>query len=188
MTVIAAIYDLVNQQTIVGGNNRATLGSLVSPSVDRKWLPLEGWLIGVTGDGPKIETLEACKHRFPKNARRPVDVLKYIKSAYEEFGIGEVEEGLKRYCGAGLLVHKTGGVWDFDNSLCTTEVAAGEFWARGSGMDMAIGAAHALRRYVKSPFELMQGVLEIVIRNDVDCPGRPLVQLFTRDGVIEDAV
>lgn len=187
MTVIAAIHDSETNQTVIGSNSRATLGNLVSPSIDKKWLSIEGWLIGVTGSGPKLETLQACAGRFPKNAKHPIDVLKFMKSAYDEFDIGEVDEGLKRYCGGGLIVHKTGSVWDFDNSLCITEVPLTAFWARGSGMDMAIGAALALRQYVNSPREIMQRVLQIVVENDVECPGEPLVQIFTRDGVIEAA-
>jgi len=188
MTILTVVDDATHGVVWVGSNGRATLGNLVGPSVDKKWLALEGWLIGITGSGPKIEALRAHTDKFPQNAQHPFEILKFMKEAYDGFDIGETEEGLKRYCGSGLIVHKSGAAWDFDNSFCLTDVPSGVFWAQGSGMDIAIGASEALNPYLKSAKDLTRRALEITIAKDVDCPGEILVQSFDRGGVLSDPI
>lgn len=184
MTIITAMYDADKQVTWIGSNGRATIGSFVSPAMDLKWHPIGEWLIGITGSGPKLEALKASADQFPSAATQPFEVIKFMRTAYADFDIGEMEEGLKRYSGSGLLVHKSGAVWDFDNSFCLSEVEKGAFWARGSGMDLAIGAALAMRPFVQSPKEMTKRTLEIVIAHDVDCPGEMLIQSFDSNGVL----
>lgn len=186
MTIITAIHDTDQGVTWLGSNGRATIGSFIGPSIDHKWCALDDWLIGITGTGPKLEALKANAEKFPKAATHPFEVVKFMREAYGDFDIGEMEEGLKRYSGSGLLIHKSGAIWDFDNSFCMSEVQKGAFWARGSGMDLALGAALALRDFVTSPKELTRRVLEIVTANDVDSPGEMLVQSFGDDGVLAD--
>ena len=184
MSIIAAINDTESNVVWVGSNGRATLGSLKAPSVDRKWKPIGGWLIGITGSGPKLEALDAHANEFPDTAEHPFEILKFMKSAYEAFDIGDTEEGLKRYCGSGILVSKSGRIWDFDNSFCLTEVESGSFWAQGSGMEIALGAEAALVEFVSTPRDRVRRVIEITIDRDVDCPGEIIVQSFSRDGVL----
>ena len=188
MTIITAIHDTEQNLTWLGSNGRATIGSFVGPSTDHKWFPIGEWLIGVTGTGPKLEALRACAKNFPEDAAHPFEVLKFMRDAYGEFDIGEMDEGLKRFCGSGLLIHKSGEIWDFDNSFCLTEVPKGSFWARGSGMDLALGAGLALKDYEKSPKALTRKALEIVVAVDVDCPGEALIQTFDQNGVLSDPV
>ncbi len=184
VSIIAAINDTANNVVWVGSNGRATLGSLRAPSVDRKWKAMNGWLIGVTGSGPKLEALDAHGNEFPDPAEHPFEVLKFMKSAYDAFDIGDTDEGLKRYCGSGLLVDKSGRIWDFDNSFCLTEVESGALWAQGSGMEIAIGAAAALAEFIPSPRERLTRAVQITIDKDVDCPGELIVQSFDRNGVL----
>lgn len=186
MTVITALHDPTEGVTWLGANGRATIGSYVGPSLDRKWFSAEGWVIGITGSGPKLEALEACTERFPKDASRPFEIIRFMKDAYGAFDIGEMDEGLKRYSGNGILIHKSGAVWDFDNSFCLTPVEPGVFWARGSGMDIALGAGRALKEFVLSKKELTKRVLEIVIATDVDSPGEVIVQTFNANGVLSE--
>ncbi|NOX94141.1 MAG: hypothetical protein GXP04_03305 [Alphaproteobacteria bacterium] len=186
MTIITAIHDAGQNLTFLGSNGRATIGSFVAPSRDTKWFAKNGWVIGITGTGPKLEALKAHEEKFPKDTQHPFEILKFMRVAYGDFDIGEMDEGLKRYCGSGLLIHKSGAIWDFDNSFCLTEVERGVFWARGSGIDVALGAALALREYIQSPNALTKRVLEIVIANDVDCPGELLIQTFDQNGDLSD--
>lgn len=188
MTVITAIHDPDKGVTWLGSNGRATIGSFIGPSIDKKWIAFDGWLIGVTGTGPKIEALLAHEEQFPKKTDCPFEVLKFMRSAYADFDIGEMEEGLKRYCGGGLLIHQNGRVWDFDSRFCLTPVAQGGFWERGSGVDLAVGAGKAPEPFVSSPKELTQRVLEIVVANDIDSPGEALIQTFDADGVLSDPI
>ena len=184
MTVITAIHDAEKHMTWLGSNSRATIGSFVAPAIDNKWFALHGWALGVTGSGPKLEALQAAASTFPQDAKQPFELLKFLKSAYEAFDIGETDEGLKRYLGGGLLVHKSGAIWDFDNSFCMMSVPPGTFWARGAGMDLAIGAARALQDHLSSPEEITRRTLEITIDIDVDCPGEPLIQTFDQTGAL----
>ena len=186
MTILTVLDDPTNGAVWVGSNGRATLGNLVGPSVDKKWFAREGWLIGITGSGPKLEALSASGDEFPKDAAHPYEIVKFLKKTYDGFDIGETDEGLKRYCGSGILAHRSGAAWDFDNSFCLTEIPSGAFWAQGSGMDIAVGAAEALKPYMSAPKDITQRVLEITIAKDVDCPGEILVQKFDRNGVLSD--
>lgn len=182
MSIIAAINDRDKNVVWVGSNGRATLGSLRAPSVDKKWKAMNGWLIGITGSGPKLEALDAHANEFPDTAEHPFEILKFMKSAYEAFDIGDTDEGLKRYCGSGILVAKNGRIWDFDNSFCLTEVTSGAFWAQGSGMEIALGAEAALNDFIPSKRNRLKRAVEITIEKDVDCPGELIVQSFNRDG------
>ncbi len=186
MSIITAICDKQENVVWLGGNGRASIGSFVAPSLDKKWVSFDGWAIGITGSGPKTEALQACSDEFPKNAQHPFEIVKFMREAYGRFDIGEMDEGVKRYTGSGILVHKTGAIWDFDNSFCLTEVERGVFWARGSGMDAAIGAAKALESFVSSHRARMQKTLEIVIETDVDCPGEIVIQSFDAQGVLSE--
>ena len=186
MSILTVINDAASGAVWLGSNGRATLGSLVGPSVDQKWIALHGWVIGITGTGPKIEAINAHADNFPAETAHPFEVLKFLRAAYTDFDIGETDEGLKRYCGSGFLIHKSGAIWDFDNSFCLTGVPSGAYWARGSGMDLAIGAGEALKPYVNSAQELTRRALEITIAKDVDCPGEALVQSFDRNGVLSE--
>ncbi|MBT8473778.1 MAG: hypothetical protein KJN99_14310 [Marinicaulis sp.] len=188
MSIISLINDSEKNTIWLGSNGRATIGSFVAPSVDHKWVAIHGWLVGITGTGPKVEALKAHDDDFPKDAEHPFKVMKFMKSAYEAYDIGETDEGLKRYCGSGLLAHKSGRAWDFDNSFCLTEIPANTFWARGSGMDIAIGAADVLTPFVRDARERLARALEVTIARDVDCPGEPLVQQFDREGKLHAAV
>jgi len=186
MTIITAIADPENKTVWLGSNGRATIGSFVSPSRDRKWVSFGSWAIGITGSGPKLEALDAMAGDFPKNADQPFEVVKFLREAYAAFDIGETEEGLKRYAGGGLIAHKSGRIWDHDNSFCLTAVDAGVFWARGSGMDIALGASLALCEFIPSPLKRTRRVLEIVTANDVDSPGEILVQSFDEKANLSD--
>ena len=188
MTILAVIDDPQNNVIWVGSNGRATLGNLVGPSVDKKWFAREGWLIGITGSGPKLEALSAMSEDFPKDTAQPFEIVQFMKKTYDGFDIGESDDGLKRYCGSGLLVHKSGAAWDFDNSFCLTEIPSGDFWAQGSGMDIAIGAAEALKPYGLATKELVTRVVEVTTAKDVDCPGEVIVQSFDRNGVLSAPV
>lgn len=187
MTIIAAIHDTKKNIVWLGANGRATIGSLVAPSIDTKWIAINGWVIGMTGSGPKIEALKAHESECPDDAAHPVEILKFMKNAYGDFDIGETEEGVKKYSGSGLLVHRSGRIWDFDQSFCLTSVPADTFWAQGSGMEIAIGAAQALVPHVADQRLRMHNVIEITIAKDVDCPGEVLVQSFDRDGQLSAA-
>lgn len=186
MTVITAIHDPLENVTWLGSNGRVTIGNYVGPSLDDKWFSAEGWVIGVTGSGPQLEALEAHAGRFPGNTTRPFEIVKFMKDAYGAFDIGEMDEGLKRYSGNGLIIHKSGAIWDFDNTFCLTPVKPGVFWARGSGMDLALGAGKALKEFVEAPKELTRRVLEIVVATDVDSPGEVVIRTFNSEGVLSD--
>ena len=186
MTVITALYDPDEKVTWLGSNGRVTIGNFIGPSLDRKWIAFDEWVIGMTGTGPKEEVLRAEVDKFPKEEKHPFEILKFMRTAYLEYDIGEMDEGLKRFCGSGMLVHKSGAIWDFDNSFCLTKVDRNVFWARGSGMDIAIGAGRALTSFVSSPKEITKRVVEIVVSTDIDCPGEVVLQSFDENGVLSE--
>jgi len=186
VTILCAIDDPVRECIWLGANDRTMFGSLVGPSQSRKWTVFGDWVIGLSGIGPKLDALEAQRKKFPKTAYA-IEIAKFMRDAYGDYEVGDKANAVKKFSGAGLIAHKRGGIWDFDNTLCVNSIESGRFWARGSGMKVAIGAASALLAIENDRRAFIQRVVEITIANETDCPGAPLVQKFTRNGELTDA-
>lgn len=186
MTILCAIDDPDQRCIWIGANDRTMFGSLIGPSQSRKWTAFGDWVIGLSGMGPKLDALEAQRKKFPKTDHA-IEVAKFMRDAYAEYEVGDKNNGVKKFAGTGLIAHKSGAIWDFDNTLCVNSVESGRFWARGSGMKVAIGAASALIEAEQDRGAFIRRVVELTIANETDCPGAPLVQKFTRDGELTDA-
>ena len=186
MTVICAVNDLTENCVWIGCNDCATIGNLISPSIDSKWIHIDDWLIGACGNGPLSEAVLSARKDFPPEKADAIQITNFIREAFSNFDIGETEDGYKRYSGSGMLVHKSGLVYEYDTTSCLTEVPPNVLWARGSATDMAVGASRALEEFLDSRQQLITKTIEIVIKNDLDCPGNPLIKRFTRRGELLD--
>lgn len=189
MTIICAIDDQHANCVWLGSNDRTMFGSLVGPSISRKWTVFGDWVIGLSGSGPKLDALEMMRKKFPKTSHA-IEVAKFMRDAYEEYDYGDKSGTVKKFSGLGIIAHKSGQCWDFDTTLCVNPVESGRFWARGSGMKVAIGAGAVL--FDRKPSgdqqmrDLVRRAVEITIANETDCPGTPLIQKFDRSGELTD--
>ena len=186
MTIICALNDPAEGCVWIGGNDRCTFGNLISPSPDNKWLPIGNWLLGFSGSGPKFELIANKRAEFEKIEGNEIEFLATFRTLLSDAGLGENDEGVQRYAGSGILIHRTGRIWDMDSTLALTSILPDTLWMRGSGMEIAMGASKALKPYNLSGHEHLSRVIEIVVDTDIDSPGQAQIQCFDRDGTLTE--
>ncbi len=185
MTILCALYDPETEELWLGCNDRATIGDTPSPSSASKWLKFGDWVIGLSGDESVYEQyLQLAGERFPEETANVLDVFKFLRLTFEEFGLGGQKgaDSGASYGVDGIIAHKSGRIWDFDNQLAISEVPAGRLWACGSGADYALGADYAMQGGGKSPKERVAYAVGAAIALDVGCPGEALIGPFEGAG------
>lgn len=181
MTIICALSDRITGEVWLGCNDGTMVGETRLPSVMSKWLRFGDWALGVSGIGLAYNVLEMSAEKFPLDAQSPLDVILHIKTAFADFDLGNKEDGevALSYDLSCLLAHGDGRVWDMDLRLATDEVPAGTLWARGSGMDFALGADFPLRQGEHSSEDRVRNAVEAAIFYDTGCPGQAIVERLT---------
>ncbi len=180
MTIICALHDDTTKTTYLGANSHATLGDTVAPGPSPSWFRFGKWIIAFSGEAVHTDLLELESNSFPSDADSALAVLKHLKTVFDAFNI-EHQKGdwaSPSYEVWGILVHQDGRVWDVDSHLALTAIPAGKLWARGSGMDFALGADHALQRTNATAKQRIRRALDAAIHHDVNCPGEPVIQTF----------
>ena len=180
MTVLCALYDEVNQELWLGCNDRALIGDTPAPGTASKWVIFGDWVIGLSGDSINEQLLQTAGEAFPHDTENVLDVFKFLRQTFEDFGHGRDKngDGHPSYGVNGIIAHRSGRIWDFDNQLALSEVPAGRLWACGSGAEYALGADYVLRNNDKSAEERVGFAVAAAIALDVGCPGDALVGPF----------
>ena len=157
MTTICAYRD--DKETWLGSDDRATLYRTIPRSAGNKWTIGWNFAIGIVGDMADITAL-----------RRDVGVG-FEKAATEEEAGGIVRAALLACVkhvphadGPGAENAAMAFIVDVDGTGGCIRMRRG-FWARGSGMELALGAAHALRGHTGA--EIVRGALEAAAANDI---------------------
>lgn len=181
MTIICAIYDDVENNIWLGCNDRATIGDSPAPASESKWLKFGDWAVGISGDESVYEQyLQLSAEKFPARTENVLDVFDFLRATYDGYNLGNQRDGNTSlsYGVDGILVHASGGVWDFDNHLALSEVPAGRLWGCGSGVDYALGADHIMRMGRFSAYERILNAVSAAIALDIGCPGAPIIERF----------
>ena len=180
MTIICAIHDPQNNETWLGCNDRATIGDTPAPGVASKWLEFGDWALGISGDESVYEQILLMEAKnFPSTSVEVLDVFNFLKSTYDEANVGQQKgsDTTNSYGVDGILVHKSGRMWDFDNHLALSSIPENRLWACGSGVDYALGADFAIGGE-KSARERIEIAIRAAIALDIGCPGHPLIERF----------
>ena len=175
MTVIVALFD--NSQLWLGSNSQGTVGATRLPGHESKWRFYGDWAIAFTGSGFPSEALAAKATDFPGKAEDHQQVTAYIRDVFEHFDIGE-QKKMKNFDAQGLIVHRGGRIFDMDQYTSMSEVPKGTMWARGCGMDYALGADEVSKALSQTPEDRIRRAVEASIALDCDCPGHPIVEKF----------
>jgi len=146
MTTLVAL--MADDGVWIGSDTRMSAGNIIMPCEANKWVtgqfPDHAIATGgcaYTGEIIARRFLQACDAVEKVDAFRVMeDVRKAVRDAGEYRQRGEDE---KCDC-SGLLVWRK-KLYDFSGTLWPSPIAPGVLWARGSGMDFAIGAGHALK-------------------------------------------
>jgi len=178
MTVICALSDVTTGAVWLGCNDAMTIGDTRMPGGLSKWLRFGDWAIGISGIGLANNILRMKGETFSVEAQSPLDVVLHLKAAFADFDFGNKDQGdaATSYDASFLLAHCDGRVWDIDSWLGIDEIPAGTLWARGSGMEFALGADFSLRQTSASTEDRIHNAVEAAIFYDTGCPGRPIVE------------
>lgn len=178
MTVICALFDEAAGEVWLGCNSAMTIGATRMPGAFSKWFRFGDWAIGVSGIGLANNIVQRSGEDFPVEAQSPLDVVLHIKAAFADFDLGNKGDGeaATSYDLSSLLVHRDGQVWDMDYCLAIDEIPAGTLWARGSGMEFALGADFPLRQTNASPEERVRNAVEAAMFYDTGCPGQAMIE------------
>ena len=180
MTILCALYDPEAGDVWLGCNDKATIGDTPSPAASTKWLTFGDWAIGLSGDSVYEQYLQLVGEGFPEHSANVLDIFKFLRETFDEYGLGRQKEGdcATSYSVDGLIVNRSGRIWDFDHQLALSEVPAGRLWACGSGVDYALGADFAMNGAGKSAQERVTYAVGAAIALDISCPGAALVGKF----------
>jgi hypothetical protein len=173
------MYDAGEGRFWLGSNNRSRAGNFVMGARHAgKWRTFGDWAIAVSGVGLGGMLVRESAGPGETGWDTALDVFSYLKDLLEKAGMGQTGSAAKKFDVSGLIARRGGELYDFDSALCVHPLPEGTFWARGSGMPVALGAAHALERAGRSPEEIVTGATEAAIAIDSTCPGDPVVDSF----------
>jgi len=178
MSIVVAAHDADAGCVWLGCNSKSQIGSLRTPGSESKWFLAGDWACALTGAALHCDLLAGSIDKFPKNATDRIDVLKFLLQLFDDYDIGESDKESKDYGVSGLLAHADGRIWDFDTRLALTPIPSGEVWCRGSGMELAQGAASVLQEQSAALELCVRKAVETAVKYDCDCPGDALVMAF----------
>lgn len=178
MTIICAYRDQKSSRTILGCNSRALVGDTVIPGDRSKWDRYGRWMISFTGRGIMSDTINASRADFPVDSESIFEIVQHIRRLFRDAEIGKEDDGAIDFDTSGLIVSQWGAIYDVDCRLSVDEINPNTLWASGSGMEYALGAAHASAVYDLPPEDLVRAAVEAAIALDSGCPGSPVIEEF----------
>lgn len=192
MSVVVAVQDKKNLVWWVGFNAGTVSGSVVG-KVGINMTKTDHWLLVTTGDHKLQVILEEAAE--DKNFLREYhgdgkitpysikQVRKELTRLFEEEGMFRTgQEGDKEIAGSVLAVSKDGQAYDFDSLMGYTKIE--DYWAMGSGREIALGALHVLSAIEKDtdgavvvkPDTQAELAVRASIEHNLYCPGEPIIQ------------
>ena len=144
MTVICAVYDPANDRVLIGSDLQSTSGNgNKMPTAELKWLvsPDKKAAIGVAGFMYYRRVFERYgKALFVGSAD---EIAMRMRGALCTDGTKPIEEPGPIGYNSSFIIVSRGIVYDCDGCFGITRMKPGQFWARGSGADLALGAYYA---------------------------------------------
>ncbi|MBX3594151.1 hypothetical protein [Sphingomonas sp.] len=174
MTVIAALSN--NGNVSIGSNTGYTLANdSVIDHGTPPWVLFQDWALGFTGSMLALNVCRSGLTSAKKQLLNERDVVTEIGKILSDYDIGIKESGDPTWsygiwC---ILAHRSGKLWDIDESLSLGPIPNGKFWARGSGEKYALGAAYSLmkQKYNLTNHDIVKISVESAIYNDLYSPG-----------------
>lgn len=169
MTVIVGLA--IRGQTWIGGDSQATLSGGRRVLGIEKWHVGKTWAIGGAGEpralqvavGAGVADMEGDAHAVALAIRAAVKADGFEGRPYDN-------SGALGYNGSWLLA-RPGEVWDSDSAFNLVRAPAGVPMARGSGMEYALGAAHAALALGVEPGRAVNLALAAAAHHDTGCGG-----------------
>jgi ATP-dependent protease HslVU (ClpYQ) peptidase subunit len=177
MSVIAAMCSSRTASTWVASDTLVSSGNL-RLSVGPKWLIRDSWAVGVAGHVRTINVFQRHAEELLKGLGDAYEFSRRARDLLRADGYGSAKEDLGP-CDFGqmLMVATPHGVWTIGSDFSVSPIPVDFLWAEGSGRDLAIGAAHALRESCPeiSAKDVLRRAVETAIACDVGCGGEAWV-------------
>jgi ATP-dependent protease HslVU (ClpYQ) peptidase subunit len=174
MTIIVALHQ--DGQTWIGADSRCILHGQIMPTTVRKWVlsPLGDRAVTVGGQTRAALLVRRMAWEGIADADRMADAIRTLARS-DEWSPGD-DQGPKGYANP-FLYATPDGVWDIDHTFGTVSITDGRLWARGSGMDYALGADSAMRAIypLPGPKIRLEAALAAAVENDAGCGGEMFV-------------
>ena len=182
MTVICALHH--DGETWIGADSRVMLsGGTPLPTVAQKWrVDHTGRrAVGASGDGRTVMLIREAS--IFSRTTTASDVANFLRDLVRDDGYAgkaSDDRGAIGY-GSTFIYADATGVWDIDSEFAAWRIEDGRLWARGSGMDYALGAdfvmrAGNLREFSEHPGTRIGMAVKAAIENDAGCGGEPFVK------------
>ena len=176
MTIVCAIYDTDAGKVWLGCNSSQLLNGTVMPEHKTKWLRFTNWAVAFSTSGIAHDVLETERAKFPNQTSEISQVMSFIRTAFDKFGLGETKDGVRDYNVSGLVAHTSGAIFNVDTRLSVSRIPEGTMWACGSGMEFALGADGVLKLKGFSVQERIESAVFTAIDLDSRSPGEPIIE------------
>lgn len=177
MTIVTALF--ANGILATGCNDGTTIGDIVLPVSESKWVSFGDWMLGISGESAAHAALEHGGGAIDAGTTDAFIFCGMLKQILIDNGIWRKpkRDSVMSFGISCVLAHCSGRVWDVDHAFTLTVIPEGMLCARGSGLDFALGAAHALRqmRDVPGAEEQVRIATEAAVTHDIHCPGKAIV-------------
>lgn len=173
MTVVCALH--MDGYTVIGADSRVTIGQNTRlPSAAKKWhiSPDKTQAIASTGSGRTLVLIR--ESNILDKASGSHEVAEFLRELIKKDGYASSADDGRGALSFGdtYLYADASGVWDIDSRFATWPIDDGVLWARGSGMDYAVGAGFAMQKDASlNPYYRVRMAIEAAIANDLGCGG-----------------
>jgi ATP-dependent protease HslVU (ClpYQ) peptidase subunit len=175
MSVIVALCSSRSGSTWIASDTMVVSASLTL-NIGPKWIIRGPWAVGVAGH---LRTINVFQHNADELLGELPDAYEFARRARDllksdGYGEGTDTNGPAHY-GQMLMLAHPDKVWTIGADFSVMQLPADTLWAEGSGRDLAIGAAHALRSVQGglSDRDVVRQATETAIAFDSICGGTP---------------
>lgn len=159
MTALCAIHW--RGETWVGNDLIAVYGNIQIPS-ERKWtIHKNRWAIGLSGETSANQLLQRNCESLLGGLKGPMDIAPRLLTVFKEAGfeLAPEKDCTSPDCGQHMLMASPEGVWIISGDFAVLKVK--DFWAQGSGGQLAMGAMEAA---MQAPGATPESVIDLGLR------------------------
>ncbi len=159
MTALCAIHW--QGETWIGNDRMVVYGGILIPS-ERKWtIHKNQWAIGLSGETSASQVLERNCEALLGGLNYPMDVAPRLFAAFKAAGfeLSPAKNCASPDCGQYMMLANPEGVWLISGDFAVLKVK--DFWAQGSGGDIALGAMEAA---MEAPGATPESVIDLGLR------------------------
>jgi hypothetical protein len=180
MTILTALKAA--DDIFYGYNDGQTVGDSPMPGQGCPWIVFGRWALGVSGSSGIFNVIRHHAADLVIDKASAADIIFKLRRILIEYGFGHRDDGEPedRYGIWCILVNIDGEIWDVDDKLAYSSIPEGILWARGSGMDYALGADFVSSKQGLAPEVRIRVATDAAIALDLFCGGASHVRVLNQ--------